>query len=411
MFEKIDLIENQILDQTNELEDNYHRLIDRMLTDNEKCSFYFMLSYNINYTQEYRSYGSRNHDSESGRYSYRSQGMGLNKGRDTGPREYGIGSFRNDKHQGIALTLLILGIIAGLTEQNRLSVRDILNNIGNKPGIDYLIKLDGQLDPLAAVTLSCLYALAAHPTNRFKEIGVSGEWNSVTCPTKYTLKNTSISEVTMASLKGALDGYHLGMLTRELARQPFNRLRLSQILKLYYDPIGSTSLGRGYCKRFGSNLDHALIKETATDYLRALMANKRSSIEDAEITDYIRDVELQFHASLKEAGKIPLEDQNWCTDNSIEFETQNKPCETPSDVFIVTDLNDQEYFERQKEVIAHLVNLLSLGSFGNSLTILTLNDDHDEIEFQNNLKHVTWNSFNKGCPSCALAYLNRGKLK
>jgi len=145
--------------------------------------------------------------------------MGLSKGRATGPREYGIGSFRNDKHQGIALTLLILGIIAGLTDSEGRTVREVLNNLNTKPNIDYLVKQDGRLDALASVTLSCLYALSAHPANKFKDIGVTGEWNSVICPTKYTLKNVSISDATMASIRGALDGYHLGMLAKELQKQ------------------------------------------------------------------------------------------------------------------------------------------------------------------------------------------------
>ncbi|GBO38191.1 hypothetical protein AVEN_176707-1, partial [Araneus ventricosus] len=65
----------------------------------------------------------------------------------------------------------------------------------------------------------------------------NGLWNDLSCPTSYALTENNGRYVTSSVLRGAIDGLIIG-LKIEGSPDTFQKLKLSQILSMYYGPTG-----------------------------------------------------------------------------------------------------------------------------------------------------------------------------
>lgn len=292
-----------------------------------------------------------------------------------------------------------------------LSVRDVLYKIHPDYNAEKTrVKQDGLIDPLIAVTLGNIHAMAAHAEDFPENIGKTGAWDSPMCTLEYTLASAKPSDATLANIRGGLDGYAIGEMVRKLAATSGGqRLRLSQILRFYYDNVGARSLASGYCFRPVANIDTRSIRETASNYLKVLEAAKDYMVTDDEINRSIERLGPSMDSAYGKAKVIPREDLEWCS--AGETSGFQEACETPIDLIVALDLTDESK-DKFKNLTVRLANDLNFGTFGSSMTVLSLNRENDIGQdgqiFKNNLKHIAWASNNKACPACALQYLREG---
>ncbi|XP_053214834.1 uncharacterized protein LOC128398050 [Panonychus citri] len=421
-YEFVDKIEDILLESPAEVS-----LDDQtILTENERCSLYFMLSYHINQTEKadartnrystgaYRAPVSSNSRSATGtpRYggpSYAPVALTVK------PREYGVGSYRSNNDQAIALNRLLLGVIAGQLNSPGVSVRDIITKINpNIPQGELKANVDEILNPLMAVTLANIHSMAAFEGGEANTIAVSGSWESTNtlCTTEYTLSMEKPSDATLANIRGGIDGYYIGELTKSLTKTATgSRLRLSQILRYYYDNIGGRVSGTGYCDRATISIDDRGFRDAATNYLKALELSKNYIIGESIITSKIEKVRPAIDSAYAKAKSIPAEDSEWCSSGGMSG--YKADCETPTDLFVVIDLQSADA-DKYKNLTGRLINKLNLGIYGSSASILSMNrEDNLGAEgqtFRNNLKHLAWASYNRGCTGCAMSYIREDTL-
>lgn len=237
------------------------------------------------------------------------------------PREYGVGSLRFDREQGIALNRLLLGVIAGNLANRGMAVGAVLNKLlalEGRPSLPLRVKTDEIIDPLTALTLGNILSLAAHHDDRYEDIGQHGYWDNQACTTEYTLFSNRVSDATLSQIRGGIDGYFIGQLVNKLKTSGGKaRMKLSRLLKLYYDPVGSKAYALGYCLRQQVPIDERAVRESAANYLRVLEASRDSTVEDREIDFAITKISPAFDSALSRARTIPSEDSEWCSMNDI----------------------------------------------------------------------------------------------
>lgn len=175
---------------------------ENVLTEDEECSMYFMLSHHVNQTArstDVRTYSTRYSAPAMVPSKYRSRipvstqsGFRMRMLTET-PREMGIVSFRNNEKHAIAPARLLLGVIAALAP----STSTVGAMLGQPCGLDGCKcvelteagKRDAQVDTLVAVTLADILAYGAGPstagvpgaTGDPPNFGATGVWNSSLC--------------------------------------------------------------------------------------------------------------------------------------------------------------------------------------------------------------------------------------
>lgn len=411
----MDKIEDVLLDSTTDV--NFDD--QTILTTNERCSLYYMLSYQINKTEK---------ASSTSRYNsaYRAPPMNSRPSVGTSrygtsvnyapvtlaikPREYGVGSFRSNTDNAITLNRLLLGVIAGQINSPGLTLRDIFTKL--KPDSQYegitKINVDEVINPLMAVTLSNIMAMAAVKEDKAAVHGVSGSWDNAACTMEYTLNNENPSDATLANIRGGIDGYYIGELAKSLSKTSSGmKLRLSQILRYYYDNVGGRISSTCYCDKSSVTLDDRSIRDTATNYYKVFeIGIKGNLITEEAVTLAIEGKRQQIEAAYVKARMIPAEDAEYCSTGGGM--TGKLDCETPTDLFVAIDLQSADA-DKYKNLTARLINNLNLGIYGSSATVLSLNREDGLTSetgqtFRNNLKHLAWASYNKGCPGCSMTY-------
>lgn len=167
-----------------------------VLTEEEECSMYFMLSHYVNQTA--RSSDTRIYSSKFSApplplpTKYRSRIPVTQAGYrmrtlTENPREMGVVSFRNNDKHAIAPARVLLGVIAGLAPQTS-TVGAMLGQPCNLEGCKCIELQDtqrreSQVDTLLAVTIADILAFGAGPTgaNDSPNFGARGVWNSTLC--------------------------------------------------------------------------------------------------------------------------------------------------------------------------------------------------------------------------------------
>lgn len=236
------------------------------------------------------------------------------------PREYGVGSFRFDRDQAITLNRLLIGLIAGTLSGRGASVLSIVSKLYAQRGAQFstpTMKTDEIVDPLIALTLGNILAISAHLDESYDNIGITGSWNSQSCGTDYSLNSPRISYATLSQVRGGIDGYLIGQLMNKLQASKRSKLKLSQILRFYYHPIGARSMAIGYCLRPQSSIDENAIRQNALNIIRIIEASKDSTVEDREFEFALQKVNPGFDNAISRARAIPPEDNEWCSINDV----------------------------------------------------------------------------------------------
>jgi hypothetical protein len=242
---------DRILDEINtaflgktEHDSNYF-FPDYVFTEEERCSMFYMLSHNIINTNERERISSPLVDLRTPNTYY-------------SIKEEGVVSFRGYKSEAIAVARVLIGIIAGLTQNIKSSVREVLTALGVN---DFDNINDKPIDPILAMTLADLWGTGTAFPNDDKTYiyGTNGEWASTICTTHYVLtsvptenfaKVVKTNKGTKAEIRGGIDGYLIGSALKSAKIN--NPLKLSTILRSFYSrpKISKTDpLSVSYCDR------------------------------------------------------------------------------------------------------------------------------------------------------------------
>ena len=139
---------------------------------------------------------------------------------------------RSNEEQGVVLTAdngtiaigpIMTGLCAGLMRDNSVSLKKWA------PGSPYIV------DNLFAATIAfdlAGSALSSKNAGKSSLFGPSGHWSAdQECPASYLLDGSEVTKATNALILGGVDGFILG---QGLPRWESKRVRLGQILRMYY---------------------------------------------------------------------------------------------------------------------------------------------------------------------------------
>ena len=388
----------------------------KVLTTDEKCSLYFMLSHNVNQTAL-----------PSDRRTYMAAPVNPNVWANGGnpnrninllrtptstlmteqAREYGVVGFRNDEAHAIAPARVLLGIVAANSGRQQIASSEVLKGMGLV--IPTLFR-ESNIDIPLIVTLGEVWGYGATPSTSDREginFGASGTWNSTLCQVEYKL-NTNHTKGSLAEIRGAIDGYLLGMKSREPITK--GQFKLSSLLRQYYTPTGLEDEFTSVCNRRKIDQEIGPIKEQTRNYLGLLLLTSRIPISDDRITNLVDMSQKEWEVALREASTPIRGDVDWCT-RSKNNDPNGGICETPSDLVVVVDTEAAgEGLLTQMDIVKRLSNELDMRRYGSTMTIVAATrnggymDESQSYQSTDSLSRIAWNTTNRGCATCRLAF-------
>lgn len=388
-----------------------------VLTTDEKCSMYFMLSHNVNRTalpSDRRTYmaapvnpnvwagGNPNRNANLLRASATSTLMTENA------REYGVVGFRNDETHAVAPARLLLGIVGANTNRQTVSSIVVLKEVG----MDIpLMFRESAIDVPLVVTLGEVWGFGAAPsTSEEKEginFGASGTWNSTLCQVEYKLR-TNYTKGSLAEIRGAVDGYLLGIKSREAITK--GNFKLSSLLRQYYSPTGLFDEFTSVCNRRKIDQETTTIKDQTRNYLSLLLKASRIPIGEDRITNLVDMSQKEFENALREATTPIRNDVDWCS-KTKNTDPSGGICETPSDVVVVIDTMAQgDGLLTQMDIVKRLSNELDMRRYASTMTVVAATrnggymEDSQSYQSSDTLSRIAWNTTNRGCATCRFAF-------
>lgn len=217
------------------------RFPEEILTEDEKCAMFYMISHAVNSTLIQKDY----------RFGPTEDAIPI-------VREFGVITVQNSPNVAISLNSVLLGIATALL--------DVQPPSESPSGLHLY---EPHIDPLLAVTLSDKLAISAIKSVRNVDlqalIGSEGFWNSTYCQTEYRL-NSDGTVVTLAEINGAIDGWSIGRKLQTKGAEYLRALKLSTLLQRYYTKDGlAPDCGICYLDYLsGTAIDE--IRETAKNY-------------------------------------------------------------------------------------------------------------------------------------------------
>lgn len=374
---------------------------EESLTEDEKCSLYFMIGHNLNDTHrgkidtEMVSNGSPN-NLESG------QQIDGNERRIRRPREQGVVSLHSDPISAVAMGRVLLGIAAGEFKDMKKKLRDL--------GVKEQDHQNKEIEILTALTLGDAIANAEFKAAVDKNGGTSkygppGEWNSTTCPTEYRLlaKNTSTTD---AEMRGSIDGYILGTYVKRMSDALQDKLKLSRLIRMYYgrNEIRIENDIVGFC--FRRTTMEAQNKQQLLDTSEAIFVffcTQKSIKADQASLEAFR---TSFDKYNDYVGKLETKDSaSQGYHHAYDICTRVKVSEvaeydTPVDLFVVLDVSERNTvgLDHQIDVVGHLAGHMDIGNGAGSVTVL-LNSRGGQQVF---IKNET----NSACATCKLTRMD-----
>jgi hypothetical protein len=401
------------------------------LTPDEKCSLYYMLSHTINQTAlpgDQRVYMAAarapiiypSSNDNSGRQAMNSRFNRPNQSPKaiTGQvrftedaREQGVVGFRNNEVHAIAPARVLLGIVAHNARSQEISLSELAKAV-NRPGENKEIK-EGVLNVPLMTTLGDLWAYGATPafsSDPNQRIGAKGKWNSTLCQVNYRLEH-NYTRASLAEIRGAIDGFLIGKKVAEILKDAGSgQYKLSSFLRQYYSPSGLFDEFTNVCNRGNINTELTGLKEQVKQYLRVWHPVAGILMNEWQQNEMIDKSDREWQEALRLAYQIIPEDQEWCRPNPNMGGNNGGICETKSDVVVVIDTEQSGTLDAQMEIITRLSNELDMRRFGSSITILA-NTKGGGIEGSaDGLSRIAWNSTNRGCPNCALSFMDKSQF-
>ncbi|XP_076312504.1 uncharacterized protein LOC143226019 [Tachypleus tridentatus] len=355
------------------------------LTENEKCSLYYMLSYTINSTLRqgldqldvtYRMPPSK-------------QVQGAPTQRAKHPREQGVVSIENIEDQAISLGKVLTGIAASSLNNGK-----TLSNEIDKDGIR-------NWKPVVALTLAETLVVAEFKAmehlgqNRIPD----GKWNSTICTTEFKLDD-QVNATSYSLLRGAVDGLIIGAVLTENA-EIRNNLKLSQLLRAYYSYSGLPSVNTpSYCNR-EEHLEQLndILDEQVMNYVKVLSNLKSLALSDL-------DTVVKNTKDLFGREKQKVADSIYYKECRFPGTMQEPICETPHDVFVIMDTRvTRSDLKTQLEIISYLANRMDMRVYGDSMNIFAYATENEE------LYPIAFNTTSQGCATCFPAWTDTSHIR
>lgn len=397
-----------------------------VLTPDEKCSLYYMLSHTINQTalpsdqRVYMAaprapilYPSPNEPQGSSRQTtnsrFKTNSVTPQVRMTEDAREQGVVGFRNNLVHAIAPARVLLGIIAANSITQEISTTELARSV-NRPGDQDEVK-DGLLNVPLMVTLGEIWAYGATPSfmiDNGQRIGAKGKWNTTLCQVSYRL-DYNTTRASLAEIRGGIDGFILGKKTAEILKDG-STFKLSSFLRQYYSPSGLFDEFTTVCARDRIISEISALKDQVKQYLRVWHPVAGILMNEWQQNEMIDKSSREWDEAVRQAAQPTPEDMDWCRPSRMESGINSGICETKSDVVIVVDLEGQ--FDEQMEVVGQLSNQLDMRKFGSTMTILanTKGGGNDYGSSADGLSRISWNTTNRGCTSCRMAFMDRSNF-
>ncbi|XP_054706320.1 uncharacterized protein LOC129216172 isoform X2 [Uloborus diversus] len=350
-------------------------------SNDEKCALHFMLSHTVN-------------DTKRDRDAQLEQFPNLAKH----PRENGVVSLHAKWKHAIAINRVLMGLMAGLSGSNKINAADILARL--KAGDQDSVR-DVQVNRLYAVTISDLVTIAIR--NDDMDLLPNGLWNDITCTTEYALNDNNREYLSTSLLRGAIDGLILGKKVEEKP-QIYSRLRVSQILRMYYGTSGlpDDQERTSWCtrERIFSNMQE--LKDEVMNFNKLYKA-QAGEIPADNALDKIGQAISLIQGSV--FGEITEEAAEECSGSETSFE---KRCSSPYDIFAIFDNSVGDSLKIfQQELIGNLSVSFDIRPRGSSVGVYT----NSKPQSSNLLDVVANNTGISGCPACFARYIMRSGAK
>lgn len=323
--------------------------------------------------------------------------------------ELGVVTLAGQDNAALVLNRVLMGLLAATTPTQ--TIRQLAALVYPTQSISNTPKIDEELDPLYAVTLADLWAVSSIPKPGkpfdLKMLGDNGRWTDTMCPTTFQLDRPNSIRFTTAELIGGLDGFSLGLLRRKLLSLRKN-LRLSDMLKMYYSKAGFRPQFAevSVCNRasaINSQLDE--LRRQAENYLRLYQLNL--PISDSEISNSINRLDA-FKELLRQTSN-QFAPQELCQDSlgygdAYPSGSQDQ-CEiAKADVVFVLDTSPQANELFMAKVVTKLAQKIGLSNHGNSLTVLTNQQDTTGYAGAYSFNALVRNSTNTAEIGCSLVH-------
>lgn len=321
--------------------------------------------------------------------------------------EFGVVAVGNQDNSGVVLSRVLLGILAA--SQPSQQIRQLAASV--YPNFDLsgtTKRVDEEIDPLFAVTLTDLWAISADHKKPLTQIvlGDEGHWNNTMCPTSFKLDRSESIKFTTAELNGGLDGLNLGRAVRGIMEMR-RSIKLSDLLRMYYSRAGFKPQfpDIGVCQR-GSALQmrQEELKTQAENYLR--LYDLKSPEQDMAVTlaiaqmDSFRDV-----ARRAAATNIP---HSICDESNSDMTMMGgsrDECEIfKADVVTIVDVSPQANEPFMEQCILKVSNKINMWKYGSTMTVLTNQMDSTGYGGSYSFNEIIKNSSNPTLIGCALLY-------
>lgn len=323
-------------------------------------------------------------------------------------QEYGVVTVANQENAALVLNRVLMGILAATSPPQ--TIRQLSTLIYPTQSLTNTPKFDEEIDPLFAVTLADLWAITSIPKPGkpldVRMLGDNGHWNSTMCPTSFQLERSNSIRFTTAELIGGLDGFSLGMFRRRLMSMRKN-MRLSEMLRMYYSRAGFRPQFAevGVCNRasaISTQMDD--LHRQAENYLRLYQLNLPTP--DAEIAKLVNGLDSFKEVARQVANQ--LAPPEICQDSGFNDPYPTSPqdqCEVAkADIVTVLDTSPQANNAFMSLVVAKLAQKLGLSAQGNSLSVLTNQQDTSGYAGAYSFNAIVRNSTNTAEIGCALTH-------
>lgn len=370
-----------------------------LLSDDQACLLYFMLSHTVNRTQN----------------------------RPT--REMGVVSVNHHTSHAVSPGRLLISFLLIASSPGQIETSEILAELVRND-VNLISQFNSKSRSLNPTYLSLADLWAGGvlydtevPLDA-KRFGASGEWmtnSSFNCPIEYRLargnsRSIGVSKGSLAEMRGAIDGILMAKkyveLTKSMSSSSSYSARLSSVLRQYYSADGFGDQYTSYCSR--STLQGELssgLRDQAKGYLALLLTRIKNSVPyDNDFNYFIDTTASDFEGALQESQR-PIDD-DVCANDFAPKPT----CETPVDATLVLDLDNE--FEKQVEIVSKLATTLNTWKWGSSINLVTgtrgggiySSDSYSSPSSSDGLSRISWNSTDASCTLCRLSYLDRNNF-
>lgn len=422
---------------TNIVNDEYY-FPDSVYNDDELCTMLFMFSHIfLNNTHEQSNNVRRNRRATYQFQRSQTSNSPVNSAfLDNQPirgnqenvgliQEKGIVSFRLDKTEAIAPAKVLIGIIAGFTDNAVLSGKAISAKLNSEMSVDVTLK-----DTVLAATFGQMMGTASFfdfgTNNNYEQsliYGVQGTWVNETCCNYYATAGVTNARLlrksnrgSLAQIRGSLDGYIIG---KNLKNVDAKQLRLSTILKSYYSwPHMSTTgnkLGVSYCDRRENRPTSTEIADIGNSYntiFNYVFSKENSAYKGDLIGSYLDKAagSLQgthFFSLLHSTTKLDFILLEFCNKRPTGNLDRNSPLETLADLIFIIDPKAEE-MSKTADLISQVISRINkIGRHAGAVSVFVNSNSRLTADLPSGpggwpLPALVWNSTNIGSTVCQL---------